>query len=1113
MKSGVLIPEILPKAYSRAISTLGRIALFLLAAFLLASCQAADKRDVAPATAPGPDPRVVVDPVPASPRERLPIDPKTVPRVDDPIEIVLIMDNSGSMGWNDPHDWRLTAVNIITTYAHQGDRIGVVIFDGNAANLNRRAGLRPFETVAPATKRALRDQVSKLRPGGVTDHIVGLREAASLLRTGTAPPERKLVFLLSDGIMNPPPGRYPDQNYDSHVRPVLDEYVRNGWKVHGIAFTAEGDSPFMRNISLSTRGSYIAIDDARSLVDWFLGLYRSVSGEWIDLVHEDMVEIRVDPGYQMQELTFAMLNEDGRRSIKSVLAPDGEDYLKKAYGSQTVWQTPSAGQFEIRRLLDPAPGLWKMEATGSGQLSTWVAWRSGLAVPEGEVGLEGDKIKPKVSNVPENTEDVSALIVPPDGRGEIELPLDRGPDGTWTTETDGMSEGPLTIIFTIKVPGGRFQTEPITVDVKPSIVVIPSELDFEVSFNESTAVREFSLEIKSEKIRENVRLNIERPDNVSVTAPAAISSDRKVACRVEIRDIPFGISSPRLVTFSSPGLNPANLTINIRRFDTVADLKASEQWVGRPISLEAKVDPPADGLERVAVSVRRPDGVEETINLPQVSAGRYAGEYARTNLSGDYRFSLQESPRFRLGDSRSTISLDFPHSNLQVEPRLMRKTIDPGTTEVTGRFTLTLKSDVPIEAIPITFSVTDLKQGDRVIVPRDEVKYLGETTVSTFTPGTANVEVKQIPDDFRGLMEAEIEFRGPNVEPARSRLEIVRESAKASFEKLPSEVFRHQPLDLRVRLNPPVAGLTAIRVSIVDPDRSRREVSLPLVGEGLYGVRFEETAIVGEYRFEVVPSAAVEPVSPAPAVRVAPAPYRLELSPLGRMSEGESQELTATITVESLFRPKDYKLSFQAEEDYRDHLEFTPAAGTLRLVPDGNNRASGSLTVRVTARKTLPWLRRVKIAVLVDNPSRHEIGVSGKMPVWVRAVLAVVILIVLLAAAAAAYFTLVMGKIPDDLKLAVLDQSGERSSIYELRHLQKFWSPVLTVGNGSTVDVSTLESDALKIIAVRDGQPEVTSEIYPVEPEFGEKIEIDKRGTVATGEVFRVGGIAFRFEI
>ncbi len=321
-------------------------------------------------------------------------------RTSENIDIILLIDNSGSMQQqhNDPNKWRLTAANIIATYARESDRISVLLFNDEVTYLNSEIGIGfpNLSLLSERYKRQLQNHLQSIEARGYTDIVHALTAAYSILESSEKRDRQVLILLLTDGVpeLNPDReeiyrqryGTFPIEGEDwySYLLPVLEQFQRRGWKIHAMGIQ-EGHSPFLQTIAQRTDGNYRRIDDTRHIVDFYLDRYQEISGEFLKDFREarqytHTLEEPTNQSWETTQLTFTLFSDNGLAQVDG-LSCNNYDYLTSASISVVQWDRPVEGSFKIYRIEDPPTGDWNISISGEGEVNSWVARRTDVVIP------------------------------------------------------------------------------------------------------------------------------------------------------------------------------------------------------------------------------------------------------------------------------------------------------------------------------------------------------------------------------------------------------------------------------------------------------------------------------------------------------------------------------------------------------------------------------------------------------------------------------------------------------------------------------------------------------------------------------------------------------------
>jgi hypothetical protein len=173
------------------------------------------------------------------------------------LDLVVVLDNSGSMRKNDPQ-FLMRAV--VTGFGSSGrlpkdTRLGVVVFAGSADLV---LPLSPVDSAA--TGRQLADSLTRLDYTGRWSDIAAAVERASYeLRQQGRPGVASAIVLLTDGIIDTGDRARDVERGRWLTTDLSDACKRAGTRVFGVAFTERADFQLIQSLGQRTGGDYYRI--------------------------------------------------------------------------------------------------------------------------------------------------------------------------------------------------------------------------------------------------------------------------------------------------------------------------------------------------------------------------------------------------------------------------------------------------------------------------------------------------------------------------------------------------------------------------------------------------------------------------------------------------------------------------------------------------------------------------------------------------------------------------------------------------------------------------------------------------------------------------------------
>ena len=181
-----------------------------------------------------------------------------------PLDIVLVLDNSGSMKKNDPEFLtREVVTNFVNGLGRQA-RLGMVIFDQEAQLAEPLT-----ELATPEAKRKFIKSLDKVNyKGQLTNSPAGIERAIYELKTSARKDAQKVIIFLTDGIVDTG-NKAADLEKEKWLKEDLAlESKREGIRIFGVAFTDAADFRLIQSLALKTEGEYFRaykVDDIQDV--------------------------------------------------------------------------------------------------------------------------------------------------------------------------------------------------------------------------------------------------------------------------------------------------------------------------------------------------------------------------------------------------------------------------------------------------------------------------------------------------------------------------------------------------------------------------------------------------------------------------------------------------------------------------------------------------------------------------------------------------------------------------------------------------------------------------------------------------------------------------------
>jgi len=195
--------------------------------------------------------------------------------------LCFLIDSSGSMGENDPHDIRKKGLQMVVETRLSGQEDVVIVdFDGRARWLTET-------TYGQWTASSLVLAIDQIDSDGGTDISSGLREVQRAMELVGYEGRHAAVLLLSDGI---------DQNASASS---ASWFAEKSIPIHAVSLVGRANEELLKQIALTTGGEYIKARTPEEILFLFNQFYNRLAGGSSLVVRET----EVPPGH-VEDLDF-----------------------------------------------------------------------------------------------------------------------------------------------------------------------------------------------------------------------------------------------------------------------------------------------------------------------------------------------------------------------------------------------------------------------------------------------------------------------------------------------------------------------------------------------------------------------------------------------------------------------------------------------------------------------------------------------------------------------------------------------------------------------------------------------------------------------------------------
>jgi pSer/pThr/pTyr-binding forkhead associated (FHA) protein/uncharacterized protein YegL len=166
-------------------------------------------------------------------------------------DIVLVLDNSGSMKKNDPKFLTNNAVTEFINNLDESTRAAIVIFDQDV-----RMAV-PLTDISPTSRQGLLDSLSQINYKGLyTNSPAAIESAIYDLKNNGREEARKIIVFMTDGIVDTGNADRDLEKTKWLKEDLAADAADAGIRIFGIAFTENADFELIQSLAQKTKGEY-----------------------------------------------------------------------------------------------------------------------------------------------------------------------------------------------------------------------------------------------------------------------------------------------------------------------------------------------------------------------------------------------------------------------------------------------------------------------------------------------------------------------------------------------------------------------------------------------------------------------------------------------------------------------------------------------------------------------------------------------------------------------------------------------------------------------------------------------------------------------------------------
>ncbi len=223
-------------------------------------------------------------------------------------DILITLDDSGSMDWNDPNFGRISATEKFIEQLPETDRVGVTKFTTSVSQIFK------LDYMTDQNREKLEKSLSGLKSDGGTDCSAALHNAINNLNDDT---RAKCIILLTDGVDSP----YNYYDYDK----IIESAINKGINIFTIGLGNDVNEELLNKIADETYGKYFSIDDTSELYNCFTEI-KDLTIDYISDRNND----GISDYYTWKLCTGQMLDGTGHTVLPFGFPEEGSDFVEAA---------------------------------------------------------------------------------------------------------------------------------------------------------------------------------------------------------------------------------------------------------------------------------------------------------------------------------------------------------------------------------------------------------------------------------------------------------------------------------------------------------------------------------------------------------------------------------------------------------------------------------------------------------------------------------------------------------------------------------------------------------------------------------------------------------------
>jgi len=279
----------------------------------------------------------------------------TTAQAEQGIDIVFIVDSSGSMKQNDAQRLRVEAGKMFLNLLDARDRAAIISFSDKALQITPLLNLKTNDN----ERQLLQGMDAVSERGAFTNIYDALDQGYALLNKARSKGRKQHIVLMSDGKMDVGHHETDLRLTEKTLDVIGPKFAKARIKVHTITFTRSSNLPLMKLVAEDTRGTFNILNSTAEIHDVFSRIFEHSKSPDMLPVNEDSFII----DNNIREFTV-LISKYKPNSLVALENPDGDLIDSNTKHRDVRWY--NAKKFSLITVRNPVSGYWLIKYSEGG---------------------------------------------------------------------------------------------------------------------------------------------------------------------------------------------------------------------------------------------------------------------------------------------------------------------------------------------------------------------------------------------------------------------------------------------------------------------------------------------------------------------------------------------------------------------------------------------------------------------------------------------------------------------------------------------------------------------------------------------------------------------------